>query len=712
IRNDQARNAAENLGKLESQRDQRSNELTSLVSEMKTAAAQASFLEEHNRYLSKITASPQTQEWMLQTKQAFEKRADRHREAISRLMQLQQECIARQQEMQQAQEKETEAEQKVAAEREAERQIEQELLSFAEQVLADYVKWGSTLVWLRAEDSSVLAEAMAKWLETGLAADWTLPSILERAVKHAEGDRRSELAQVEKKIEDIEQKIVALKSEQNDLEMGKHVPPFAPKTRDLDVREQIKGAPLWRVCDFRDHLDHVAQAGLEAALESAGLLDALITQEGAIHFPEAYDTFLAGAEIVVPKDSLGLWLSPSLSVNGSQLLTAASIEKALQHVGAGAGNGNHWVNTDGEWQLGPVRGRGRKEAAEHLGQAAREAARRRRISEIQEELALQDVELQKAKNIQEQLNTTRVRAIAEERDRAPTDEHIVMGLVRRSTTRERLVEARRNYETCQSIKAEAQKNLQNALEKRERESVDLQLAQWQEKPELLHDRWQNYRLLLGGLWPTARLRDDACKQVESASASLEQCREEAFIAKQRFADAESKWTEAYSRYNTLNENTGASVAELHSQTKAAKNKLEKAHKQFNEATEALIQAKGEQVAAQQQVQQLNDEITTIMNERVAAIDKLQLLAKHNLFPDAHSTFGVFEAEPWSVTRAIEIAREVEKTLRDTRSDDEAWRHQQTILFQRFTELQTALGTHGHQPQMEYADDSLVAISCP
>jgi hypothetical protein len=83
-----------------------------------------------------------------------------------------------------------------------------------------------------------------------------------------------------------------------------------------------------------------------------------------------------------------------------------------------------------------------------------------------------------------------------------------------------------------------------------------------------------------------------------------------------------------------------------------------------------------------------------------------------LFPDVHPTFAEFESETWSVTRAVEVAREVERTLREVRADDEAWRNQQAMLFQRFHELQTALGAHGHQPQMEYPDDGLIAISCP
>jgi hypothetical protein len=120
-----------------------------------------------------------------------------------------------------------------------------------------------------------------------------------------------------------------------------------------------------------------------------------------------------------------------------------------------------------------------------------------------------------------------------------------------------------------------------------------------------------------------------------------------------------------------------------------------------------MSAKNDEVKAQEQLQQLSDKLDVIVHDRGTAIEKLHLLATHNLFPDAHAAFGEFETGPWSVTQGVEIAREIDKTLRETRADDDAWLGHQTTIFQRFNELQTSLGTHGHQPQMEWPDDSLV-----
>jgi hypothetical protein len=40
------------------------------------------------------------------------------------------------------------------------------------------------------------------------------------------------------------------------------------------------GAPLWKVTDFAPGLSDAERAGLEAALEAAGILDAWVTPEG------------------------------------------------------------------------------------------------------------------------------------------------------------------------------------------------------------------------------------------------------------------------------------------------------------------------------------------------------------------------------------------------------------------------------------------------
>ena len=694
--------------------DQLSKELATLLGELDKAAAAASFLADHKLHFPAMTAWPEGADWLGQMKDAIEDRVRQRGEAILHLIQLHATCAAAHTELQGAQDREIAAEQLVTTEREVERQHEEQLQSWSEQLLVDFANWTTSLVWLHPEENSRLAEGMVHWLETGLASDRALPSILEQAVTAAEGERRGELARVEKRLEDFEHQIALLKAEQSDLEMGRHTPPPIPLTRDPAIRDQIDGAPLWQVCDFREDLDDTQRAGLEAALESAGLLDALVTPDGTLKLPDACDTFLSPTQIASPAGTLNCWLRPSLSADDphATALTPAVVEAALQHIGAADGNGKHWVDLDGRWQLGPLRGRGRKNTAEHLGRGAREEARRRRMAEIEGELSSLTREKDHVENWRQDLMTTRVAAIRDERDKAPSDAAIAAGIALRGAARERLADARRGYEASQAITAGARQKYQLAVAARERETGDLGLSEWQEMPEKLRDRWQDYRLLLGRLWPTARFWDDARRQVEHASQNVGRSRSDAVTAKTRLQEAESKSVDASARYNTLQANIGASVANLHSQMSAARTRLEKAVEEATTAGDALLKAKTDEGVAEEQLQQLNTKLAETVRERSVAIDKVRLLAKNNLFPDVHASFGEFESDPWSVTRAVEISREIERTLRDVPANDDVWLNRQTTLFQGFNELQTSLGAHGHQPQLEYADDSLVAIACP
>ncbi|WP_258039983.1 hypothetical protein, partial [Streptomyces sp. SM1] len=52
------------------------------------------------------------------------------------------------------------------------------------------------------------------------------------------------------------------------------------------------GAPLYRLVDFVPGLPPDARAGLEAALEASGLLDAWVRADGTVLDPATHDTLL------------------------------------------------------------------------------------------------------------------------------------------------------------------------------------------------------------------------------------------------------------------------------------------------------------------------------------------------------------------------------------------------------------------------------------
>ena len=65
---------------------------------------------------------------------------------------------------------------------------------------------------------------------------------------------------------------------------------------------------------------------------------------------------------------------------GNSLLSEAGADEE-------AATAEFWLATDGRYRIGPTRGAWTKPAAEYIGGAAREAARRQRLAAIETELA-------------------------------------------------------------------------------------------------------------------------------------------------------------------------------------------------------------------------------------------------------------------------------------------------------------------------------------
>lgn len=140
--------------------------------------------------------------------------------------------------------------------------------------------------------------------------------------------------------------------------------------------------PLWRCVDFHPSLDPGKRAGLEAALEAAGLLDALVSPEGRLVDPEALDTAIAAGPAPDGR-TLNSWLLPD-----GDLIAPSAVQAALATVSAGdTGASNTWVAFDGRWAVAALSGRWGKPQACFVGASARAAARKRRLTQIDTEIA-------------------------------------------------------------------------------------------------------------------------------------------------------------------------------------------------------------------------------------------------------------------------------------------------------------------------------------
>ena len=128
---------------------------------------------------------------------------------------------------------------------------------------------------LRCEAEAPLA-ALADWVAE---PEGDNPARLALHAAQQEAGTRLAARQVElgNRGAELRQEQADLEAERASLEAGRDIVPPAPHTRAPGTRDGLGGAPLWQLIDFQDHVGAADRAGLEAALEASGLLDAWIT---------------------------------------------------------------------------------------------------------------------------------------------------------------------------------------------------------------------------------------------------------------------------------------------------------------------------------------------------------------------------------------------------------------------------------------------------
>ncbi len=235
---------------------------------------------------------------------------------------------------------------------------------------------------LALPDSAGALAALDGWLQTVSGANPLEPAVnaagrdAARRIERATADASARHADGRATVDGLEREI-------QDLESGVAPEPPAPYTRAEGTRERRPGAPLWQLVDFRAGLAPDVRAGLEAALEAAGILDGWVTSVGELLDAHTEDVLVAppAGEAVDRPLADALVPAPGGGVSEAQL------HRLLGAIGLGECEAPVWVAGDGRFRNGVLRGAWHKPAAEYIGHAAREDARRARLAELQTRLA-------------------------------------------------------------------------------------------------------------------------------------------------------------------------------------------------------------------------------------------------------------------------------------------------------------------------------------
>lgn len=192
-------------------------------------------------------------------------------------------------------------------------------------------------------------------------------------------------------------------------------PPDAPPTRTTD-RATMTGAPLWQLVRFADEVPDTTQRAVEAALQSAGVLDAWVGPTGEV---VGHDVFALPEGVpAAPGRSLVDVLVPETDTpvppsSVTRLLAAVAYGDQLPDGHPVA------ISADGDWRWGNLRGSWQKAHTEFIGAVARQRARERHRRELERQLTTVDETLSGLERRQDAIDARRAVLASERSSRPP-----------------------------------------------------------------------------------------------------------------------------------------------------------------------------------------------------------------------------------------------------------------------------------------------------
>ncbi|MFJ3901296.1 TIGR02680 family protein [Streptomyces sp. NPDC090025] len=532
-----------------------------------------------------------------------------------------------------------------------------------------------------------------------LLADQTAQSAQRRAVLAA-------------RSQDAEQELA-------ELEAGGRRGPLAPYTRDPGLRDQAPGAPLWRLIDFRDDVTDRERAGLEAALEAAGLLDAWVRPDGAaLAAADGHDVLLDAGTAPVDGPSLADVLRPAVDRGDAQASDVGeeTVGRLLSAIGLGAvggdtetgSAGDTWAAPDGRYRVGVLIGRWAKPAAEYIGEGAREAARRTRITTLRAELSLLQGEVA-SEGVHAQALDTRRRMLDVELAAVPDDGPLTRAHARAAAAADtaRRARSRREARAAEAQAAAEQSELASA--ELQEAAADLGLPPDRAALAVVRQALVDLAAVVAALWPALRERTEAARQTQEEHEEAGRAGERTAELVLRAEDAAREAAAADERLTTLRSTVGAAVAELERRLAETAEALRGCAVDQRLAQDRRTEADRQANRTEGRIEQLEKAITEAASARSEAVAALQRFTATGLITVALPELAVPGTAdgPWAATPAIALARSLEAELSTTDDSDGAWERVQRRLSEELKTLQDALSRHGHTASVRMVEDGMI-----
>lgn len=517
--------------------------------------------------------------------------------------------------------------------------------------------------------------------------------------------REAALVEQQKKLL-IEQRV--LRDEQVKLMRGEDRVPPVPYTRAVDARLDRRGAPLWQLVDFEEHVPPESRAGLEAALEACGLLDAWVSPDGAVLDARTHDVMLVARNPCA--QPLRNWLIATIPQSGhAAAVTSQTVTALLTSIACAVEEPpdvEAWLSPNGEFRVGTACGAWNKPRAEYIGHAARETARQARLAVLADDLAQIERMLAELDATAIQLSQARQTARSEY-ERAPADDDLQRAHARRAAQEQQRRDAQTRLGESDARLAQAQDALQCARDTLAADARDLSLPSDEHGIASVEGALGEFRVAVTELGNALSLHQRALIEL---AAQVEREQRATGDAETTLAERNEKrllQKEADVTLATLEATVGKQVNELLQEIAAAESAKADHERALKDARAALLVAGSRRGTAEGKYNELNKKLAERVELRRHAINELQAFASSTgLLSAAAPELTLPEEVEWGVEAALTLARRAEQTLAEVAADDADWTRIQASISRDLTELQTAMSAQGHPVEAEHSDYGL------
>jgi uncharacterized protein (TIGR02680 family) len=575
-------------------------------------------------------------------------------------------------------------------------------------LLDAYRSYLSGLAELRVADPDELIGVLESWGVTGEGANPAV-AIIDAAARAAGTELGRLAGELTTRRTGHVTRAGELAEEIGRLRAGGHDAPPVPHTRAANVRDSRPGAPLWKVTGFVPGLPDDERAGLEAALEAAGILDAWVTPDGNL---VDGDVIVVSGLAPVAGASCASLLVPAIDRHDLQagMLREESVASVLSAIGRDPGtadaNGTS-VNTDGRWSNGMLSGAWRKDQAGYIGEGAREAARRARIDSLEQEL---DQERAAIDGIDADLADIEARKelLAEEHGTVPPDGRVREAHTGAAVERSGLARAREDHTAAVAVRKRRQEELAAARARVAEFAEDVRLPADPDELAGVRAAVGAYRVALAGLWPAAEAAHAAICAAADAESELADSRQLLLEASERAAEAREAAGASATTYQELLATVGTAVEELHrrlAEVTDALGRLRTSERDARQREQAALEARGKADGKQGELRTQAEESARLRDH---VVREFQAFAATGLLRVAVTSLEIPDTDqPWAATPSVILARAVNAELDSVDDGDGPWDRIQKRVTEEHKLLADAMARHGHSAGLTLSEGVIV-----